>query len=69
MTSIERTAYPRFKRYYTEKEIREIYTPTQSEKAFSRSHTAGQKNYLNLIISLKTFVTAHRNKTVLLRKG
>ena len=55
MTSIERTAYPRFKRYYTEKELREIYTPTSPEKVFSWSHTTGLQNYLNLIILLKTF--------------
>ncbi len=55
MTSIERTAYPRFKRYYTNKELRKIYTPTPSEKAFALSHTTGQNNYLNLMVLLKSF--------------
>jgi hypothetical protein len=32
VASIERTAYPRFKRYYTANELEEIYTPTKTEK-------------------------------------
>lgn len=55
MTSIERTAYPRFKRYFTTKELGEIYTPTKSEVAFAYSTTNGQSNILNLVVFLKTF--------------
>lgn len=55
MASIERTAYPRFKRYYTPKELQEIYTPTPAEIAFGRTSTSGDNNYLNLIILLKSF--------------
>lgn len=55
MASIERTAYPRFKRYYTPKELQEIYTPTPAEIAFGRTSTSGDNNYLNLIILLKLF--------------
>ena len=55
MTSIERTAYPRFKRYFTTKELGEIYTPTKSEIAFAYSTTNGQSNILNLVVSLKAF--------------
>jgi hypothetical protein len=31
MTSIERTAYPRFRRAPTVRELREIYTPTLTD--------------------------------------
>ncbi len=55
MASIERTAYPRFKRYFTPDELREIYTPTTTEIAFSLANTTGQKNFFNLIVLLKSF--------------
>jgi hypothetical protein len=55
VASIERTAYPRFKRYYTPNELKTIYTPTPSEKSFALSNTSGQVNYFNLIVLLKTF--------------
>ena len=49
------TAYPRFKRYFTPKELREVYTPTPAEIAFGLSTTQGQVHFLNLIVLLKTF--------------
>lgn len=55
MTSIERTAYPRFKRHFSSKELIEIYTPTQAEIAFSYSTTRGQRNIFNLLLALKAF--------------
>jgi TnpA family transposase len=55
VTSIERTAYPRFKRYFTTRELGEIYTPTKSEIAFAYSTTNGQSNILNLVVFLKVF--------------
>ncbi|MEL6166740.1 MAG: DUF4158 domain-containing protein [Cyanobacteria bacterium J06628_3] len=55
MTSIERTAYPRFKRQFTTKELIEIYTPTNSEIAFAYSTTKGEINILNLLVILKSF--------------
>ena len=55
MTSVERTAYPRFKRYFTTKELTDIYTPTKAEIAFSYSTTKGQGNIFNLIVVLKAF--------------
>lgn len=55
MTSIERTAYPRFKRQFTEKELNEIYTPTKSEIAFAYNTTKGESNILNLVVVLKAF--------------
>lgn len=55
MTLIERTAYPRFKRQFTVKELTEIYTPTKSEIAFAYATTKGESNILNLLVLLKAF--------------
>ena len=55
MASIERTAYPRFKRYYTLAQLQETYTPTSTEIAFARSNTQGDRNFLNLMVLLKSF--------------
>ncbi len=55
MTSIERTAYPRFKRQFTTKELTEIYTPTKSEIAFAYNTTKGESNILSLLVILKSF--------------
>ena len=55
MTSIERTAYPRFKRYYTPNELKNIYTPTTEDKLFATEYTRNDNNYLNLLVALKSF--------------
>ena len=55
MASIERTAYPRFKRHYTPNELSEIYTPTKIEIAFALKVTTGEENYFNLLVLLKVF--------------
>jgi Domain of unknown function (DUF4158) len=55
VASIERTAYPRFKRYYTPNELDKIYTPTRIEIAFALKVTAGEENYFNLLVLLKVF--------------
>jgi Domain of unknown function (DUF4158) len=55
VASIERTAYPRFKRYYTAHELEEIYTPTQVERTFARQATTGKDNYFTWIVLLKVF--------------
>jgi len=55
VTSVERTAYPRFKRHFTTKELAEIYTPTTTEIAFAYNATKGQGNIFNLIVVLKAF--------------
>ncbi len=55
MTSIERTAYPRFKRQFTKKELTSIYAPTKSEIAFAYATTKGESNILNLVVLLKAF--------------
>jgi hypothetical protein len=55
VASIERTAYPRFKRYYTANELDKIYTPTRIEIAFALKVTAGEENHFNLLVLLKVF--------------
>ena len=55
MTSIERTAYPRFKRQFTTKELTDIYTPTKSEIGFAYATATGERNILNLLVILKSF--------------
>ena len=55
MASIERTAYPRFKRYYTFEELTEIYTPTSTERAFGLATSQGIVNYFSLMVLLKVF--------------
>ena len=37
MASIERTAYPRFKRTHTAQELDALYTPNNDELSFSRA--------------------------------
>ncbi|VXD22093.1 transposase [Planktothrix paucivesiculata PCC 9631] len=55
VTSIERTAYPRFKRQLTAQELTEIYTPKKSEIALAYATTQGESNILNLLCLLKSF--------------
>lgn len=55
MASIERTAYPRFKRYFTPTELTQVYTPTPTEIAFGLATTTGQAHYISLMVSLKAF--------------
>lgn len=52
MTSIERTAYPRFKRYYTANELKEIYTPTAEEKTTEIAQTVDESYPNNTSISI-----------------
>ena len=55
MASIERTAYPRFKRYYTSNDLCAIYTPTTIEITFALKVTTGEDNFFNLMVLLKVF--------------
>jgi len=41
MASIERTAYPRFKRHLSTRELETLYTPTPQEIAFARETARG----------------------------
>ncbi len=53
MTSIERTAYPRFTRAPSLKELREIYTPTPTDLAFVATTARGPAQKFGLMICSK----------------
>ncbi|MBL4953052.1 DUF4158 domain-containing protein [Neobacillus sp. YIM B02564] len=55
MASIERTAYPRFKRNLTKKELHQIYTPTIEEIQFVYSFARGSEFLLKAMVLLKAF--------------
>ena len=55
MASIERTAYPRFKRRPTAQELTDVYTPTPEEVAFARATARGPAPTLTLLVLLKAF--------------
>ena len=49
------TAYPRFKSVVTDRELRELYTPTPDECELARQHTTGSVAQVAFLILLKTF--------------
>jgi TnpA family transposase len=55
MTSIDRTAYPRFKQFPDAKELAELYTPTDLEVKFARSKTKSHEGFLSFMVMLKSF--------------
>jgi TnpA family transposase len=55
VTAIERTAYPRFKKNLSTRELQTIYTPTPEEMAFVRHRNYDPQAQLNLMVSLKCF--------------
>jgi len=55
MTAIERTAYPRFTRAPSVKELREIYTPTPTDAVFVGTHARGPAQKLALMVLLKVY--------------
>ena len=55
MTSIERTAYPRFSRAPSVKELRELYTPTPHDIAFVTTRERSDSPQFALMILLKAF--------------
>ncbi len=55
MTAIERTAYPRFSRAPSVKELRELYTPTPTDVAFVSKRARGDSPQFALMILLKVF--------------
>ena len=55
MTSIERTAYPRFTRAPSVKELRTLYTPTPTDIAFVATTARGPAQKFGLMILLKIY--------------
>ena len=55
ITIISRTAYPQFKRYPSNKELHELYTPTIEEIKFVTNRTRSKKGFLGLMVMLKSF--------------
>jgi Domain of unknown function (DUF4158) len=55
VASIERTAYPRFKRTIAAKELREAFTPGADEVAWAREATRSHAHLLGLVVLLKCF--------------
>lgn len=55
MASIERTAYPRLKKSFTDAELKNFYTPTEDEIYFVENRSNGDDPRLHLLVLLKTF--------------
>jgi Domain of unknown function (DUF4158) len=55
MTAIHETAYPRLRSNLTDKELRELYTPTPEEMAFVQQVTSSPVTALGVVVLLKTF--------------
>ena len=55
MTSIERTAYPQFKRLTSARVLHVFFTPAAEEAAWARERTASPEALLALVLDLKCF--------------
>lgn len=55
MTSIERTAYPRFKRLITAHELHLFFSPTRDELEWAADRTDGDEHLLALLLTLKSY--------------
>lgn len=55
MTSIERTAYLRFKQNISKKELATIYTVTHEENIFARRIARGERSVFICLVMLKSF--------------
>jgi hypothetical protein len=55
MPSLERTAYPRFGRVITSRELESAYTPSEEERAWAKSKTRTSDHLLGLAVLLKCF--------------
>jgi hypothetical protein len=55
MTSIERTAYPRFKCVVAARDLREAFTPTTEETIWARGLARTPPHLLSLVVLLKSF--------------
>ncbi len=55
MPSISDTAYPRLKANPSQKDLEQIFTPTQEEKKFAWEHTSKEIQTVRLLTWLKVF--------------
>jgi Domain of unknown function (DUF4158) len=55
MTVMERTAYPRFKRILSAKDLAEVYTPTPQERFLAHRSTKGSLAEFGFLVLLKTY--------------
>jgi hypothetical protein len=55
VTSIERTAYPRFKRLITAHELHLFFSPTRDEVAWATGATDCDEHLLALLLALKSY--------------
>ena len=55
MASVERTAYPRFRRFLSARELHVFYTPAAAEIACARENASSDEHLLGLVIQLKRF--------------
>lgn len=55
MTSIDRTAYPRFKRMITSRELADCFSPSGDEIAWARETTVSDPHLLALTVWLKSY--------------
>ncbi|MEV6957459.1 DUF4158 domain-containing protein [Streptomyces sp. NPDC051183] len=55
MASVERTAYPRFKRTITSRELHESFTPATAEVAWARGKSRTDGHLLALVVLLKSY--------------
>jgi len=55
LTSIERTAYPQFRRLTTARVLHVFFTPAADEAAWARERTESPEALLALVVDLKCF--------------
>lgn len=55
MASVERTAYPQFRRVISGRELDEAFTPTQDEVSWARARTTTEAHRLALLVLLKCY--------------
>lgn len=55
MASIDRTAYPRFKRVVSGRELAESFTPSVEELAWAQTRTQSDQHFLTLLVWLKSY--------------
>lgn len=55
MPRIDETAYRQLKAAPTERELRELYTPTLDERNLAKQHTTGKPALVAFLVLLKTF--------------